>query len=174
MIFTIGDIIAILTLAATVAIPFVVAIWQFKRSNPKNLAAISICDNFFAEIVPEYVNFKTELKRDEMSCLNSIQTNADNTQLLFPFTTDSDEIKKLATLDESYPLLEKAMLLFNKLDSFSTHIMNLSKEEQLYAKTLARNAFVDIINQLSGIYNIITFVRENDYVNLRHLYYLWK
>lgn len=159
---------------ATVAIPFIVVLWQNKWQKSKYIDAIKICEIFTNEIIPSYLNFKNIFESDEMSFLNRIHSDEDNTQLLLPFGTNSEEIKKCSEMTESCQLLNEAMILFNKMDLFSTKVLHLNKSELLYAKTYCRNAFVDILHKYSGLYDILMFEHENDYVNLRHLYEMWK
>lgn len=165
---------SICSIVATAAIPFIVVIWQNKRNNVKFANAIDVCDTFTKEIIPSYIEFSKIFDSDDLSFLNEIHSDENRTQLLFPFEADSEKMKKCLEIDKSCNLLNEAMLLFNKMDIFSAKVLTLNKSEQSYAKTMSRNAYVDIIKKYSGLYDLLLFEHENDYVNLRHLYGLWR
>ncbi len=156
------------------AVQFIVIIWQNKRYNVKSANAIGVCDTFTNEIIPSYIEFSKIFDSDELSFLNEIHSDENSTQLLFPFEADSEKMKKCLDIDKSSFLLYEAMLLFNKMDLFSAKVLALNKSEQLYAKNMNRNAYVDIIQKYSGLYDLLLFEHENDYINLRHLYELWR
>lgn len=174
MTLNIEIILSLCSIVATAAVPFIVVIWQSKREKTKFVDAIKVCDTFTKEIIPSFIEFNNIFDTNEMSFLNEIHSDENNSQLLIPFKVESEEMKKCLDINKSCFLLNAAMLLFNKLDVFSAQILTLNESEQLYAKTLSRNAFVDIIQKYSVLYDILMFEHENDYVNLRCLYELWK
>lgn len=164
----------ICTIVVSTAVPFIVIIWQNKRYNVKFANAIGVCDTFTNEIIPSYIAFSKIFDSDELSFLNEIHSDENRTQLLFPFEADSEKMRKCLDIDKSSFLLNEAMLLFNKMDLFSAKVLALNKSEQLYAKKMNRNAYVDIIQKYSGLYDLLLFEHEGDYINLRHLYELWR
>ncbi len=164
----------ICSIVVTAAIPFIVVVWQNRKQKVKFVESIKVCEMFTNEVIPCYIDFKHFFDNSEFAFLNEISVNENNTELLIPFKVDSYEMNKCLELDESNLLLNHAMLLFNKLDLFAAFVLVLCETDRLYAKTNSRNAFVDIINKFSGLYDIIMFEHENDYISLRHLYTLWK